>query len=982
VRFGVLGSVEVWDDDGRPLDLGRRKQRALLAMLAVDANRAVSLDSLIDRLWGDEAPARAMGSLHAYISNLRRLLEPDRPARAPATVLVSKAPGYLLVADPDNVDALRFEARAAAGRERLAAGDPAGALASLDEALGLWRGPALADFAYEPFAAGPVARLEELRAAAAEDRVDALLALGRHESVVAEAEAFVGEHPLRERAWGQLMVALYRSGRQAEALRAYQRARAVLADELGIDPGPALQRLEAAVLAQSPDLDGPLTALTPRSRREREQTVDDGLVGRDYELAAADALLADVAGGAGLFLVVSGEAGIGKSALAAEVERRARARGFDAAWGRCPEGAAAPAYWPWAQVARALTDDDLPADLAGLVADAPDSPAGRARLAHAVVSFVRRRARQTPLLLVLDDVQWADEGSLQLLRLLAHELVDVPVLVVATARPPVPSLPVGVRLVLHGLDLDQTAALVARVAGSAGSAHDAAADIFERTAGNPFYATEVARLLAAEHRLERVPSSVREVVSRRVERLPEQAGAVLSVAAVAGPDVDVRVVDGVVGLGLDVVIDLLELAAAAGFMAERPDQAGVYRFSHDLVREAVYESLPGLRRARLHAEAVRVVASLYGDDARHAHELARHAWLAVPATGPAAAVGQLLRSGRVAMNSGAPGQAVRTLRRALELVESMPPSAERATWEARANQRLGQDLFIAHGPTPEGHAAFDRARALAGEVDRAELVDFLFGWTAYAGLWGDVAGSLAAAEQLLALAAETGDRYAEAAGHFGHLWLLWTGRPEEAAAHLAASLELDECDIPPTAPGTYTGVPAPTRRAQLACALSMAGDRAGADAEARAALEQARADGGEWVVAWTVAFAAYAWLLLDDAAAVVEVCSPRRREAASIAYADALIGAVEGWAAARDGGPVDLGLGRLRAERARLAELSDGLFQASLWLAEAGVLLEAGDGAGAAAAVAEARAEVEAHGLVSLADDVERLGRLSAKMSA
>jgi YVTN family beta-propeller protein len=214
----------------------------------------VSTDRLIDGLWGERPPATASHSIQVYISQLKKILN---RAGDDEQVLVTRAPGYMIQIGQGQLDADCFDRlveEAGRGRED---GDPAAAAAKLGEALELWRGPPLADFAYEPFAQREIARLEELHVVAVEDRIDADLALGRHAMVVGELDALVDEHPLRERLRGQQMVALYRSGRQAEALEAYQDARRTLVDELGIEPGPALHELERRILRQDPDLDVP-----------------------------------------------------------------------------------------------------------------------------------------------------------------------------------------------------------------------------------------------------------------------------------------------------------------------------------------------------------------------------------------------------------------------------------------------------------------------------------------------------------------------------------------------------------------------------------------------------------------------------------------------------------------------------------------------------------------------------------------------------
>ena len=246
----------------KPLAIGRGKPRVLLTRLLLDPGRTVPADKLIDALWGERPPPTATKALHVYVRELRRTLGPGR--------IVTQGSGYQLRAEPEEIDARRFEALAERGRAAVAAGDPAGGAAHLREALGQWRGAALADAADEPFARGEAARLEDLRLGALEDRIAADLQLGRHVECAGELERLVAEHPLRERLHGQLMLALYRSGRQADALAAYRRARRVLVDELGLEPGPELQAVERSILAHDPALEpsAPPPATSPGPERK------------------------------------------------------------------------------------------------------------------------------------------------------------------------------------------------------------------------------------------------------------------------------------------------------------------------------------------------------------------------------------------------------------------------------------------------------------------------------------------------------------------------------------------------------------------------------------------------------------------------------------------------------------------------------------------------------------------------------------------
>jgi DNA-binding SARP family transcriptional activator/streptogramin lyase len=270
VEFRILGPLEVRHDD-RVVALGGPKQRALLAALLLNANRTVSSERLIDEVWGDDPPKAATKSLHFYIFQLRQALEPDRPRGGPSRLLVTRGSGYELCVDGGEFDLHRFERLVATADRARESGDHAAASQALAAALDLWRGPPLADLDSEPVARAPMARLEEARLAAIEAWCDVELALGHHARLIGELERLVADNPLRERLRGQLMLALYRSGRQAEALDVYRQTRGVLVEELGIEPNRHLQQLERAILAQDPALDLPEPSQHDRGRSgERE----------------------------------------------------------------------------------------------------------------------------------------------------------------------------------------------------------------------------------------------------------------------------------------------------------------------------------------------------------------------------------------------------------------------------------------------------------------------------------------------------------------------------------------------------------------------------------------------------------------------------------------------------------------------------------------------------------------------------------------
>ena len=247
IEFRILGPLEIVEN-GRPVIVGAPKVRALLVMLLLHRGEVVSIDRLIDALWGERPPATAAKTVQVYVSNLRKALGDG--------LLVTCGRGYVLEAEADRVDAELFATLSSDGRAALEAGNPRAAAERLRQALGLWRGPPLADFAYEQFAQSAIARLEETRLEALEDRIDADLVAGE-QGLVGELEGLVAEHPLRERLQGQLMLALYRSGRQADALERYRCARESMVDQLGLEPSPRLQELERAILAQDPALEAP-----------------------------------------------------------------------------------------------------------------------------------------------------------------------------------------------------------------------------------------------------------------------------------------------------------------------------------------------------------------------------------------------------------------------------------------------------------------------------------------------------------------------------------------------------------------------------------------------------------------------------------------------------------------------------------------------------------------------------------------------------
>lgn len=631
VRFGILGPLQAWRGT-EPIDLGGPKQRSVLAMLLVGANSVVSLDRLVDALLGDDPVPTATTALQVYISHLRRALAPSGGARSRSEVIVTQSPGYLLRVGPDVLDATTFEHQADEGHRLLVAGEPARARHAFDETLALWRGPALAEFAFETFAEREAARLDERRAVALEGQVEADIALGAHAVAVPELEALVAERPLREQLWGLLMVALYRCGRQADALRTYSRVRSLLADELGISPGPQLQRLEADILAQSPSLDWrPLPQVPSSTIAEPSPPtaapVDDAdpFVGRVDAIEVARRALAATLAGRGRILLVSGEAGIGKTRLVEELVLRAEQDRAVVAWGATYEGEGVPAFLPWVQVFESLAAADPPGLASAVEASdsvltqafpslkelfdeiepppLPDPAEARFQLFEAATRVLARFAARRPLVVVLDDLHWADVASLQLVQFVAGRVASSRILLVATHRhmDPVPGPALTetlgglsrhsgiVRIALRGLSPPEVCAFLAQTSGP-GTPPELADAVWARTDGNPFFIRELARLLIAEGRLAEatagplpVPPGVLDVIRRRLARLPEATNDLLTLAAVFGRTFDLAVVAVAEGVEPDVAVDLVDPAVASGVVVEDRSAFGRYRWD-DAVR--------------------------------------------------------------------------------------------------------------------------------------------------------------------------------------------------------------------------------------------------------------------------------------------------------------------------------------------------------------------------------------------------------------
>ncbi|HEU5037333.1 MAG TPA: BTAD domain-containing putative transcriptional regulator [Nocardioides sp.] len=672
MRIGVLGTTVASDSSG-PVNLGGPKQRALLATLALHRGRAVAVDTLADVVWNGTPPPGVSGTMQGYVAGLRRALEPGRTTRGGGTLLVTEQPGYALRLPEEDLDASAFEAAVASAHTTVAPladalcrgrplppGSPdAGGLdalhRTLEEALGLWRGVPYADLGDSSAAEAERARLEELRLLASEDHAALGILLGLHATVAAALDALTRQHPLRERAWALRALALTGSGRQADALAVLRQVRDVLDEELGLEPGPELRAVQTAVLRQetsattaapAPPPAAPAAAPAPAAADGPETHAPLpfptlwgwSLAGRDDELAALTDLVDRTvagAGGAPAFAALTGDPGIGKSRLAIEAATYAADRGMTIAWGRCSQDDGAPALWPWATVLERLGS--------ALPSGGADDDSGAAfRAWEAVVDRVLAAATRGPLMLVIDDLHWADTSSLRVLRLLTEAAVvegtGPRLLVVATWRehpPPDGALAEvaealarkhALRLQLRGISAEATAQVFGQISEAEPTEAETEA-LRRRTEGNPFFLVEYARLARDRGDLHALlaeaqpPAAVHEVLSRRLATLDRETRDLLQSASVLGRIFELGTLATTADRDEDAVLDALDPALAAGLVDE--DGVDRFRFTHALVRDTVLAGLPASRQARVHARAA---AALDGRPGRET-ETARH-WLA------------------------------------------------------------------------------------------------------------------------------------------------------------------------------------------------------------------------------------------------------------------------------------------------------------------------------------------------------------------
>jgi DNA-binding SARP family transcriptional activator len=762
MEFRVLGTIEVAGPSPSQSPPGA-KERAILARLLLDPGRTVTADALLDAGWDGVPREAAARSLAVRVANLRLFLEPDRDRGAPSSLLVRDGPGYRLAISPEQVDAQRFERCV-----HSAAGLPAAAaLEMLDGALALWRGVPFGELGDAEFARAEVRRLEELRSEAEEARARALVELGRPLEAVGELRRLAASDPLREELVRTLMLALYAAGRQVEALAAYRELTGRLR-ELGLAPGAATRELERRILEHDATLAAPAAAPSPAPPPRVP-------AGREPELARLRAALARSLSGRRTSVLAWGEPGVGKSALVDAFLHDAVASGAVAGVGQClaQRGPGEP-YMPVLEalggLARGTAGDMVVAALARraptwlvelpwLLDETDDAEALRQRAQGSTRSRMLREMLEaldaisaaTPVVLVLEDLHWADDSTLDLVAALLRRREPAALLLVGTYRPegdpPVVELAheLGVRGLCEELPVGRlaAAAVTAHLQTSfpSGPVPEGLSEaLARRSGGNPLFmrsllehwlgegivaesagALKLARPRAAL--AAGVPPTLHAHIRDQLERLPAADAKLLGAASVAGRAFSVETLAAALESDReDVAARCAELARRTRLI-ERRD--GEHAFPHDLHREVLYELLPPDARARLHARVGAHLADSYGPAASSmAAELGFHF---VAGRDPERAVRFLRLAAERAFGRNAHAEGIRHLRAALDAAAELEAGTERTRSEVELLSSLGQALVATGGwSAAEAEDALLRARALAARLsDNEPLVSVL-----------------------------------------------------------------------------------------------------------------------------------------------------------------------------------------------------------------------------------------------------------------
>ncbi|GID30939.1 ATP-binding protein [Paractinoplanes brasiliensis] len=761
LRLRILGPLRI-RRDGVELDPGPPQQAYLLALLLIRAGRPVSGSELIDLIWADDVPTSALNILQKYVGSLRRLLEPSVSTRENGSYLHRRGGFYLFTAGPDVLDLVQFRQLVDAAR---AHDRPDVALDHYVRALSLWHGPAGDGLGRRSSADFSALNLEYLGASVA--TAELAVAQGRPELALPAVVRAAEMAPLDEQVQAALVTVLHAAGRPAAALSVFQRVRAHLAEELGIEPGRALQSAHERLLSRPGVADTTGPAPPPPGGR---------LVGRANELATVrQAVEATFSGGSGL-AVVEGEPGVGKTRLLVQAGADVETRGGLVVWGRCAEGPGTPSMWPWLQVINALVRS-LPVRARrqwqtgelgrlvgspGEVAETPVLPdsGARFRLYEQAVALIGAVSSRRPVLLLIDDIQWADVASLDLLGHLAARLPGGTAVVGALRdRAPLPGPEVahalavvsrhaGLRRIhLGGFSQAEVTELVRRETGRLPDVV-AARDIHARTGGNAFFVRELARHLRDSGRFSDadlgagVPGTVLDVVRDRMTELDDVAADLLRTAALIGHDVGLALLTSAAGVDMPTCLDHLGRLHALGLVEPVAGDPYSFRFTHDLLRESVAATTSMAQAPGLHLRVAEAIEATTFDDNAMVERLAHHLWAAGPLAEPARTGRALLEAGRCAAGKSALEAAAGHLRLAAQVARG----AGLAELELSA-----LSLFIAVDGMRAGYVGsaldlLERAEELARDLGRErEAADFLFSrWAAFSqGIQLEQAGRLA-----------------------------------------------------------------------------------------------------------------------------------------------------------------------------------------------------------------------------------------------
>lgn len=724
------------------IPLGPPRHRAVLGLLLIRLGQVVPADQLVDELWGDRLPRRPQATLQTYLSHLRRVLTGQHGPSAP---LRYQAPGYVLTVEPDSFDLSRFEGLVARGQRHVADSRLPAAREVFDTALRLWRADPFLDLvAYGPLGEES-ARLSLLRTTAVAAHADALLALGEAGDAVALLRREVSLHPTDERLVGSLMTGLYRLGRQAEALQLYDRTRAHLSEELGVAPARELQRVHLALLRHELDDQAPVPTLievrdrpggagaadAPAEREADGATVPEGeqrraaptvcsaFPCRDDPLDALRSFITGALRGSGHITAVVGEAGVGKTELVARATAESEPQSPEAEVIRvnCRSAEGTPIGWVWQQVLRRLeipygVSFDGPrgqhvlypmTTLSGHSTDFTEHPSNEMHFLaqDALCEAILRRADDNPLLLVLEDVHWADRLTLDVLGLLSSRIQGRPVSVVITVREPGLGAGLDSDGPLVGLLADSRTKVVhlddlaeehvqAAVTAQAGPGVDASVvrALYERSGGNPYLLNQLLADAGGARRLHDprvadvvragIPTGIRSMVRRRFAGLPPQVLQILKCCAVLGTEATLTSLTGILDRG-EADHDVVEQVLRTGLVRSDLDHPHRLVFRYDLIRDVLLAEMPCQERAALHARAVGVLSARHGCSPEASEQVAQHAWQAALTLPAEDVVPHLRRAGEQAIGDGDYQRAQTWFEHAHTLLSAVPSNGDTAS---------------------------------------------------------------------------------------------------------------------------------------------------------------------------------------------------------------------------------------------------------------------------------------------------------------